>query len=85
MIVGPIYQASEANKWITGSVKSANWEQVQIIVPVIVALLLITFFITRQLNVQELGDDTAASLGQSVQKTRLLLILLSSTLVASAI
>ena len=85
MIVGPIYQASEANKWITGSVKSANWEQVQIIVPVIVALLLITFFITRQLNVQELGDDSAASLGQSVQKTRLLLILLSSTLVASAI
>ncbi|MET4562058.1 iron complex transport system permease protein [Lysinibacillus parviboronicapiens] len=85
MIIGPIYQASEANKWITGSVKSADWEQVQIIVPLIVGLLLITFFITRQLNVQELGDDTAASLGQTVQKTRLLLILLSASLVASAI
>ncbi|WP_107923303.1 FecCD family ABC transporter permease [Lysinibacillus parviboronicapiens] len=85
MIIGPIYQASEANKWITGSVKSADWEQVQIIVPLIGGLLLITFFITRQLNVQELGDDTAASLGQAVQKTRLLLILLSASLVASAI
>jgi len=85
MIIGPIYQASEANKWITGSVKSADWDQIQIIVPVIIVLLLITFFITRQLNVQELGDDTAASLGQSVQKTRLFLLLLSSSLVASAI
>ncbi|WP_427110397.1 FecCD family ABC transporter permease [Lysinibacillus xylanilyticus] len=85
MIIGPIYQASEATKWITGSVKSADWNQVQIVVPLILILLLITFFITRQLNVQELGDDTAASLGQSVQKTRLFLLLLSSSLVASAI
>lgn len=85
MIIGPIYQASEANKWITGSVKSADWNQVQIVVPLILVLLLITFFITRQLNVQELGDDTAASFGQSVQKARLFLIILSSSLVASAI
>ncbi|MFC7679103.1 FecCD family ABC transporter permease [Paenibacillus sp. GCM10028914] len=85
MVIGPIYQASEANKWITGSVKSADWDQVQIIVPLIILLLLLTFFITRQLDVQELGDDTAASLGQSVQKTRLYFILLSSSLVASAI
>ena len=85
MIIGPIYQASEANKWITGSVKSSDWDQVQIVVPLIIVLLLITFFITRQLNVQELGDDTASSLGQPVQKTRLYLILLCSSLVASAI
>ena len=85
MVIGPIYQASEANKWITGSVKSADWDQVQIIVPIIVILLLLTVFITRQLNVQELGDDTALSLGQTVQKTRFFLLLLSSSLVASAI
>lgn len=85
MIIGPIYQASEANKWITGSVKSADWNQVQIVVPLILVLLLITFFMTRQLNVQELGDDTAASLGQSVQNARLFLIILSSSLVASAV
>ena len=46
MIIGPIYQASEANKWITGSVKSADWDQVQIVVPLIIMLLLITLFIT---------------------------------------
>lgn len=85
MIIGPIYQASEANKWITGSVKSADWDQVQIVVPLILILLLVTFFTTRQLNVQELGDDTAAGLGQSVQKTRLYLILFCCCLVASAI
>jgi len=85
MIIGPIYQASEANKWITGSVKSADWNQVQIIVPIIIILLLLTVFIIRQLNVQELGDDTALSLGQTVQKTRFFLLLLSASLVACAI
>ena len=45
MIIGPIYQASEANKWITGSVKSSDWDQVQIVVPLIIVLLLITFLL----------------------------------------
>lgn len=85
MLLGPIYRASEANMWITGSVSGANWDQVKMLIPWTILLLLITFFVTRHLNVQELGDDTASSLGQPVQKMRFLLLFLSTGLVAGAI
>ncbi|MEX3624861.1 FecCD family ABC transporter permease [Viridibacillus arvi] len=85
MLLGPIYRASEANIWITGSVSGASWEQVKMVVPWTILLLVISFFITRHLNVQELGDDTASNLGQPVQKMRFLLLLLSTCLVAGAI
>lgn len=85
MLLGPIYKATEANMWITGSVSGANWDQVKMLIPWTILLLLITFFMTRHLNVQEFGDDTASSLGHSVQKMRFLLLLLSTALVAGAI
>ena len=85
MIIGPIHQASKANVWITGSVNSATWQQVQIIVPVIACLFIITLLVTRHLNLQQFGDDVATSLGQNVQKTRLILLLLCTALVGSAV
>jgi len=85
MIIGPIHQASKANVWITGSVNSATWQQVQIIIPVIACLFNITLLVTRHLNLQQFGDDVATSLGQNVQKTRLILLLLCTALVGSAV
>ena len=85
MIIGPIHQASKANVWITGSVNSATWQQVQIIIPVIACLFIITLLVTRHLNLQQFGDDVATSLGQNVQKTRLILLLLCTALVGSAV
>lgn len=85
MLIGPIYQASKANVWITGSVNSATWQQVKIIIPVISCLFIITLLVTRHLNLQQFGDDVATSLGQGVQKTRLALLLLCTALVGSAV
>ncbi|WP_010306154.1 FecCD family ABC transporter permease [Kurthia senegalensis] len=85
MIIGPVYVASEVQKWLIGSVSSTDWNEVVIMVPVIAVLLVVTFLIVRHLNVQDFGDDTAMSLGQSVQKMRFGLIVLSACLVGSAI
>lgn len=85
MLVGPIYQASKATIWITGSVNSATWQQVKIIVPAITCFIIITLLVTRHLNLQQFGDDVATSLGQGVQKTRLALLLLCTALVGSAV
>jgi len=85
MIMGPVYLASEVQKWLIGSVSSTDWNEVVIMVPVIIVLLFITFFVVRHLNVQDFGDDTAMSLGQLVQKLRFGLIVLSACLVGSAI
>ena len=85
MLIGPIYQASKANVWITGSVNSATWQQVKIIIPIVACLVIITLLVTRHLNLQQFGDDVATSLGQRVQKTRFALLLLCTALVGCAV
>ncbi|MBD1380779.1 FecCD family ABC transporter permease [Metabacillus arenae] len=85
MIQGPIYRASEANVWITGSVYGANWEQVRILAPVTMVLVLISFVSARGINIQELGDEIAKGVGSSVQRNRFLLLLLSTALTGSAV
>jgi len=85
MILGPIYRASEASIWTTGSVSKATWEQVWMILPWTALFLLIAFIYSRDVNIQELGEELAAGVGNAVQKNRLLLLLISTCLVAGAV
>ncbi|KMY51352.1 FecCD family ABC transporter permease [Peribacillus loiseleuriae] len=85
MIVGPIYRASEANIWITGTVYGSNWTNVAILVPWTVIFLLIAFVMARNINVLELGDETATGVGGRVQRYRFLLLLISTALIGSSV
>lgn len=85
MIKGPIYQAAQANVWITGTVYGATWAQVRILFPVVLILLLISIISVRNLNIQELGDELATGVGSAVQKHRLFLLILSTALTGSAV
>ncbi|RCK12626.1 hypothetical protein DT075_11710 [Bacillus licheniformis] len=42
MIKGPIYRMSQANVWITGSVYGSNWQDVNVLLPAALVLLLIS-------------------------------------------
>lgn len=85
MVMGPIYQASQANIWITGSVNGSTWGNVQILSPVVIVLLLLAFILARNLNVQELGEELATGVGSAVQRQRFLLLLASTALTGSAV
>lgn len=85
MIMGPIYQASQANIWITGTVYGSNWKNVATLVPWTIALLLIAFIAARSINIQELGDEVATGLGGKVQKQRFLLLMISTALIGSSV
>lgn len=85
MVSGPIYQAAQANVWITGTVYGATWEQVRILTPVTVILLLMSIFSVRTINVQGLGDDLAIGMGSPVQRDKLLLLLLATALTGVAV
>jgi iron complex transport system permease protein len=85
MIKGPIYQAAQANVWITGTVYGATWEQVRILLPVVTILLLVSMISVRNVNIQELGDELATGVGSAVQKNRLLLLILSTALTGGAV
>ncbi|MFC3886652.1 FecCD family ABC transporter permease [Bacillus songklensis] len=85
MLLGPIYQASQANVWITGSVYGSSWKNVWVLAPITVTLLVITIVMIRNINIQELGEEIAIGVGTNVQKQRLLLLLMSSALIGSAV
>ncbi|MEW5321600.1 iron ABC transporter permease [Geobacillus thermoleovorans] len=85
MITGPIYRASQANVWITGSVYGASWKHVSLMAPWVIGLLLLAILAARHVNVQELGDELAMGLGGAVERQRLGLVLLSTALTGGAV
>ncbi|WP_079507033.1 FecCD family ABC transporter permease [Mesobacillus jeotgali] len=85
MIMGPIYRASQANIWITGTVYGSTWSNVSVLVPWTVIMLLIAFILARNVNVQELGEDIATGVGGQVQRQRFVLLLVSTALIASSV
>lgn len=73
-----------AMRWLTGSVNGATWAEV---VPLAVATVLLVPLLlsrARDLDLLQLGDDTAAALGVSVERTRLVVIVAAVGLLAFA-
>ena len=85
MIMGPIFTASRANIWITGSVNGTNWSEVMTVGPWILIITIILFIYSRRLNIQELGEDLATNAGGDIQKDRFVLLLLSTALAGGAV
>ncbi|MED3549592.1 iron ABC transporter permease [Cytobacillus praedii] len=85
MLLGPIYQASQANIWITGTVYGSNWSNVAILVPWILVLCIAAFILARNINIQELGDDIATGVGSNVQRYRFLLLMVSTALIGGSV
>jgi iron complex transport system permease protein len=85
MVMGPIFQASQANIWLTGTVYGSTWDNVRILLPWTFVLVLLTIVLARKLNIQELGDELATSVGSKVQSQRLVLLLLGTGLTGGAV
>jgi iron complex transport system permease protein len=84
ILFSPMYKASQAYVWLTGSIYAAKWEHVQTILPWVLVFVPLAFIFARSINVQELGDETAAGLGAPVQLHRFMLLFISVVLVGSA-
>lgn len=85
LISGPLYLASQAMGWMSGTVYGSSWDHVFTLLPWTVGFLLITLVQARTLNVQELGDDIAKGVGVQVERKRLLMIAVSVALAAAAV
>ncbi|UFU01808.1 iron chelate uptake ABC transporter family permease subunit [Ruania suaedae] len=80
----PQYELQEAMRWLTGSLNSASWDDV---VPVLAALLVagpLLLAQARNLGGLQLGDDAAAALGITVERTRVVAIIAAVALIAFA-
>jgi iron complex transport system permease protein len=85
IVLSPTYSTSEAYIWLTGSVYGANWENVYSMLPWVLIFIPLAFLFSREVNVQELGDDVALGLGSRVQLRRFTLLFVSVALAGSAV
>ncbi|WP_134683789.1 FecCD family ABC transporter permease [Brevibacillus migulae] len=85
LLVDEAYQASQILGWLTGTLYGTAWKHVIALLPWVLGFLLMTFFLSKELDMQALGDELAVGLGSPVQKSRLRLLLCSVALAGAAV
>lgn len=85
LVLSPIRAAGQAYIWLTGSVYGASWENVYSLLPWILVFMPLALIYSRNVTVQELGDDVAQGLGSSVQRQRFVLLLICVALSGAAV
>jgi iron complex transport system permease protein len=78
------WDLQEAQRWLTGSLNGADWQDV---LPALAALVVLTPLLlsqVRDLSLLQLGDDAASALGVRVELTRLVVIVAAVGLIAFA-
>lgn len=79
-----IEDLQSASVWLTGSLNGRGWEHVWPTLGALAVLLPACALLQRDLRMTEMGDDTAAALGVSVERSRLANILVGVLLTAVA-
>lgn len=81
---GRIEQAAAALTWLSGSVNSVNWTDVQLSSLSMLILLPLLLMLSRLIAVQQMGDAIAQGLGASISRLRVLTISIAVALAAFA-
>lgn len=67
--------------WTLGSVGGTNWEEIFILITILIAGTIISIRLIKVLNSWLLGDNYALSLGVDLKKSRILIVMVTSLLV----
>ncbi|MEA4998170.1 MAG: iron chelate uptake ABC transporter family permease subunit [Candidatus Limiplasma sp.] len=78
------YDVANALRWLRGSLNGVDMAGVPPLLLAVLGCGAGILLLTRQLNILELGEDAATTLGLRTHRTRLLLILLSVLLISFA-
>jgi iron complex transport system permease protein len=71
--------------WVMGTLTNRGWRELAVVAPVAVAGAAFVRLYARDLNVMLMGPETAQHLGVHVERTRLVLLVVSSLLTAVAV
>ncbi len=69
--------------WNLGSLSAVTWTHLQLLAPVVLIALLLTFFLNSRLDSFLLGENYARGLGISIARTRTSVVILTSLLAGS--
>lgn len=72
---------AEITYWSMGSLASADWDNIRILLPMILVISAVFWSQYRKLNLMLLGDETAITLGTDLHTTRIFCMLLSALMV----
>jgi iron complex transport system permease protein len=71
--------------WMSGSLQDASWHQLILIWPYVLVGLLVAVTLVRPLDALQLGEETAASLGVRIERSRLIAATCAALLAGAAI
>ena len=71
--------------WILGNIPSTGWSDVVLILPYVAVATVVILALRRVVDVLNLGDDEAASLGVNVRRVRLALVVAATLGTAAAV
>lgn len=74
----------EVFRWITGTLALSSWDDVRLVLPYVAISCVVLMFHRRHLDVFRVGDDEATTLGVSVARTRLVIVI-AATLGTAAV
>lgn len=78
------YDVLNALRWLSGSLNGMSMESMPTLLIVVIVFGVIILCLTKQLQILELGDEFATTLGIKINLTRIILILSSVFLIAFA-
>lgn len=78
-------QMRDVTFWLLGSLGAASWPKVGVVAPVVLVGMAVLPFVARALNGLLLGEAEASHLGYDVERTKWLVILLSTVMVGVAV
>lgn len=70
--------------WTMGSLSSANWQQLLVMIPILITGLLIAIFLIKPMNALLLGESDAHALGVNLKQVRYL-VLFAASIIAGAL
>jgi iron complex transport system permease protein len=79
------YQYEFVKVWLTGNIWGTNWDYVRIAAVWIAVVLTLVIYKSRSLNLLQLGDAVAMSVGMAVNRERLLLLAAAVALAGAAV
>jgi len=71
--------------WSMGSFSSANWDKCLIGLPIILLGILSLFYFRRELDLLLIGDESARTMGLSLKRVRIILLIISTLITAAAV
>ncbi|MBQ9047008.1 MAG: iron ABC transporter permease [Solobacterium sp.] len=71
--------------WTVGGTAGTDWQQVFIMIPITLIAVLFAVMLSGSITVLSMGDETAASLGLNVQRTRLFCSMIVMLLAGSSV